>query len=432
MTFYIESLGCAKNQVDSELIITTLENRGLRWVEEPEDAQFIIVNTCGFITSAKEQSIQTSLALKDRFPEKKVIMLGCLVQRYGPELERGMTEIDGFVGLDDPNALSRLIASLSETPVQEATTPFLEMPSRSKFLSFPGSAYVKVAEGCANRCSYCAIPLIRGDLVSRPVREILAEIESLLQRGVVEIILIAQDLASYGQDRGKRELVELVKSITELKERFWLRLLYLHPDHFPGDLLEVMASDRRVLPYFDIPFQHASSGLLTRMGRRGSAETYRRLVEDIRRAIPEAVIRSTFLVGFPGESDQDITTLLSFQRDCALDWVGVFTYSREEGTPAYGFPGRVAKQVAEQRKQAVEQNQIRISEGRMNRQVGRTLDVLVEERVQGEELYLGRAYLQAPEVDGLVVIKASKLDPGRIYPVRIVRRAGIDLEASLD
>jgi len=431
MTFYIESLGCAKNQVDSELIITTLENRGLRWVEEPEDAQFIIVNTCGFITSAKEQSIQTSLALKDRFPEKKVIMLGCLVQRYGPELERGMTEIDGFVGLDDPNALSRLIASLSGTPVQEATTPFLEMPSRSKFLSFPGSAYVKVAEGCANRCSYCAIPLIRGDLVSRPVREILAEIESLLQRGVVEIILIAQDLASYGQDRGKRELVELVKSITELKQRFWLRLLYLHPDHFPGDLLEVMASDRRVLPYFDIPFQHASPGLLTRMGRRGSAETYRRLVEDIRRAIPEAVIRSTFLVGFPGESDQDITTLLSFQQDCALDWVGVFTYSREEGTPAYRFPGRVAKRVAEQRKQAVEQNQIQISEGRMERQVGRTLDVLVEERVQGEELYLGRAYLQAPEIDGLVVIKASKLDPGRIYPVRIDRRAGIDLEASL-
>jgi len=192
-----------------------------------------------------------------------------------------------------------------------------------------------------------------------------------------------------------------------------------------------MASDRRVLPYFDIPFQHASPGLLTRMGRRGSAETYRRLVEDIRRAIPEAVIRSTFLVGFPGESDQDITTLLSFQRDCALDWVGVFTYSREEGTPAYRFPGRVAKRVAEQRKQAVEQNQIQISEGRMERQVGRTLDVLVEERVQGEELYLGRAYLQAPEIDGLVVIKASKLDPGRIYPVRIDRRAGIDLEASL-
>jgi ribosomal protein S12 methylthiotransferase len=431
MTFYIESLGCAKNQVDSELIITTLENRGLRWVEEPEDAQLIIVNTCGFITSAKEQSIQTSLALKDRFPEKKVIMLGCLVQRYGPELERGMNEIDGFVGLDDPNALPRLISFLSGTPVQEAATPFLEIPSPSKFLSFPGSAYVKVAEGCANRCSYCAIPLIRGDLVSRPVREILAEIESLLQRGVVEIILIAQDLASYGQDRGKRELVELVKSITELKERFWLRLLYLHPDHFPRDLLEVMASDRRVLPYFDIPFQHASPGVLARMGRRGSAETYRRLVEDIRRSIPEAVIRSTFLVGFPGESDQDITTLLSFQRDCALDWVGVFTYSREEGTPAYRFPGRVAKRVAQQRKRAVEQNQIQIAEGRLERQVGRTLDVLVEERVQGEELYLGRAYLQAPEVDGLVVIKASKLDPGRIYPMRIDRRVGIDLEASL-
>lgn len=431
MTFYIESLGCAKNQVDSELIITALENRGLRWVEEPKDAQFIIVNTCGFITSAKEQSIQTSLALKDRFPEAKVIMLGCLVQRYDPELERGMKEIDGFVGLDDPNALSRLISSLSGSPVQEAATPFLKIPSRSRFLSFPGSAYVKVAQGCANRCSYCAIPLIRGDLVSRPGREILAEIESLLQRGIVEIILIAQDSASYGQDRGKRELVELVNSITKLEQRFWLRLLYLHPDHFPKDLLDVMASDHRVLPYFDIPFQHASRGVLARMGRRGSAEIYRRLVEDIRRAVPEAVIRSTFMVGFPGESDEDISTLLSFQRDCALDWVGVFVYSREEGTPAYSFPGRVAKRVAEQRKRAVEQNQIQISEERLERQVGRTLDVLVEERVQGEELYLGRSFLQAPEVDGLVVIKARTLEPGRIYPVHIDRRAGIDLEASL-
>jgi ribosomal protein S12 methylthiotransferase len=423
MTFYIESLGCAKNQVDSEFLIADLEGRGLRWVAGPQDAQLIIVNTCGFITSAKEQSIQTSLELKNRFPDKKVIMLGCLVQRYGPELEREMSEIDGFVGLDDPGALRRVISSLSDG------SP--EAHSRSRFLSFPGSAYVKAAEGCSNHCSYCAIPLIRGELVSRPRGEILEEISELLERGIVEINLIAQDLASYGRDRGQGELVALVSSIVGLKRSFWLRLLYLHPDHFPLELLEVAAGEPKVLRYFDIPFQHASRQVLSRMGRRGSARSYRELVRRIRRRIPDAVIRSTFLVGFPGESEQDLKVLLSFQRDCALDWAGVFAYSREEGTPAYGFPGRVSRKVAEERKRAVEENQIGISEKRLEAQVGRTLDVLVEERIEGENLYLGRAYLQAPEVDGLMVVKADALDPGRIYPVRIERRVGIDLEASV-
>jgi ribosomal protein S12 methylthiotransferase len=431
MTFFIESLGCAKNQVDSEYLIADMEARGLRWVANPEEAQIIIVNTCGFITSAKDQSIRTSLSLKDRFPEKKVIMLGCLVQRYGPELEREMGEIDGFVGLNDPEGLWRLLSSGDGGRAASIETDGPRLQSRRRFLSFPGSAYVKVAEGCSNHCSYCAIPLIRGELVSRPAWEIMEEIEELLRRGVVEIVLIAQDLASYGQDRGGRELVALVKSIIRLEQQFWLRLLYLHPDHFPLELLDVVADDPRVLPYFDIPFQHASREVLAKMGRSGSAQTYAKLVRDIRGRIPEAAIRSTFLVGFPGESEDDLEELLSFQRDCALDWVGVFTYSREEGTPAYKLAGRVKKTVAEARRRAVEQAQIGISERRLDRQVGRTLDVLVEEGFEGERLYLGRAYLHAPEVDGLVVVKAGSLEPGRIYPMRIEGRAGIDLEASL-
>jgi len=431
MTFFIESLGCAKNQVDSEYLIADLEARGLRWVGSPEEAQIIIVNTCGFITSAKDQSIQTSLSLKDRFPQKRVIMLGCLVQRYGEELEREMGEIDGFVGLNDLDALWRLVSSEGGGRSRFGETAGPWMQSRRRFLSFPGSAYVKVAEGCSNHCSYCAIPLIRGELVSRSAGDILEEIEELLGRGVVEIVLIAQDLASYGQDRGRRELVALVKSILRLDQQFWLRLLYLHPDHFPVELLDVVAADPRVLPYFDIPFQHASRAVLAKMGRRGSAETYAKLVRDIRGRIPEAVLRSTFLVGFPGEKEEDLEALLSFQRDCPLDWVGVFTYSREEGTPAYRLGGGVKKAVAEARKLAVEQAQIGISERLLDGQVGRTLDVLVEEGFEGERMYLGRAYLHAPEVDGLVVVKADRLEPGRIYPVRIERRAGIDLEAVL-
>ena len=431
MTFFIESLGCAKNQVDSEFLIANLEARGLRWVENPEAAQIIIVNTCGFITSAKDQSIQTSLALKYRYPDKKVIMLGCLVQRYGAELEREMGEIDGFVALNDLDALLRLVSSAQEGRVGSPHTADPRRQGRSRFLSFPGSAYVKVAEGCSNHCSYCAIPLIRGELASRPLEDIVEEIEELLQRGVVEIVLIAQDLASYGKDRGKGELVQLVKSILRLERRFWLRLLYLHPDHLPAELLDVMAADARVLPYFDIPFQHASPAVLARMGRKGSADSYAKLVHDIRDRIPEAVIRSTFLVGFPGESEEDFETLLAFQRDCPLDWVGVFSYSREEGTPAYGMKGGVKKSVAEARRRSLEQSQIGISERLLDRQVGRILDVLVEERIEGEKLYLARAYLHAPEVDGLVVVKADSLEPGRIYSVRIEARAGIDLEASV-
>ncbi|UCF98102.1 MAG: 30S ribosomal protein S12 methylthiotransferase RimO [Spirochaetaceae bacterium] len=445
MTFFIESLGCAKNQVDSEFLIASLEAGGLRWVQEAQEAQIIIVNTCGFITSAKDESIQTSLSLKSRYPDKKVIMLGCLVQRYGPELEREMGEIDGFVGLDDLDALWRQIrknrtgtafggdprlgsASEGSGNIQ---APAAGKRARSRFLSFPGSAYVKVAEGCSNHCSYCAIPLIRGELHSRPADEILAEIKELLGRGVVEIILIAQDLASYGQDRGGPGLVALVKSIIRFRQRFWLRLLYLHPDHFPQQLLDVAAADRRVLPYFDIPFQHASKRILAEMGRRGSAESYAQLIRDIRKRLPDSAIRSTFLVGFPGENDDDLDALLTFQRDCALDWVGVFAYSREEGTAAYTLSGGVGKRLAEERKRAIEQNQIGISEGRLDRRVGHILDVLIEEHVQGENLYLGRGYLQAPEVDGLVVVKAEMLEPGKIYPVRIERRVGIDLEASL-
>jgi ribosomal protein S12 methylthiotransferase len=378
MTFFIESLGCAKNQVDSEYLIADLEARGLRWVAIPEEAQIIIVNTCGFITSAKDQSIQTSLSLKNRFPEKKVIMLGCLVQRYAAELETEMGEIDGFVGLNDPDALWRLLSSGGgHSGIGETARPW--MGSRRRFLSFPGSAYVKVAEGCSNHCSYCAIPLIRGELVSRPAGEILEEIEELLRRGVFEIVLIAQDLASYGQDRGRRELVALVKSILRLEQQFWLRLLYLHPDHFPTELLDVVAADPRLLPYFDIPFQHASRPVLAKMGRSGSAARY----------------------------------------------------AREEGTVAYKLAGGVKKTVAEARKRAVEQVQIGISERLLDRKVGQDLDVLVEERVQGERMYLGRGYLHAPEVDGLVVVKADRLEPGRIYPVRIDGRAGIDLEAVL-
>ena len=473
MTFTIESLGCAKNQVDSEELIAHLQRSGLEWVAEPERAEAVIVNTCGFITSAKEESIRTALELKSRFPGKKVLLAGCLVARYGEELRRALGELDGFVGLRDPQGLERLLAAGTDRaqagpPASPASRlGAAARPAGRHLLSYPGSAYLKIAEGCGNRCSYCAIPLIRGPLASRPLAEVVEEARELLGAGVRELVLIAQDLASYGMDaapqagadRGKAgakpatdggvqagntggvppgkeagqggpQLPHLLRELLALPGEFWLRCLYIHPDHFPGELLE-LAADPRLLPYFDLPFQHASPAVLRRMGRRGSAESYLALLDRIRETLPRAALRSTFLVGFPGESDEDFRRLLDFQRRAELDWAGFFTYSREEGTAAFDLGPRVPGKTAEGRRRELERAQEAITARRLERHVGSQLDVLIEEPVQGQALALGRAYLQAPEVDGLVVLKASGLQPGQMYRARIERRNGVDLEGSL-
>ena len=439
MTFTIESLGCAKNQVDSEELIAHLQRSGLQWVAEPERAEAVIVNTCGFITSAKEESIRTALELKSRFPGKKVLLAGCLVARYGEELRRALGELDGFVGLRDPQGLERLLAAGTDRaqagpPASPASRlGAAARPAGRHLLSYPGSAYLKIAEGCGNRCSYCAIPLIRGPLASRPLAEVVQEARELLGAGVRELVLIAQDLASYGMEAGQGgpQLPHLLRELLALPGEFWLRCLYIHPDHFPGELLELAAADSRLLPYFDLPFQHASPAVLRRMGRRGSAESYLALLDRIREALPRASLRSTFLVGFPGESDEDFRRLLDFQRRAELDWAGFFTYSREEGTAAFDLGPRVPGKTAEARRRELERAQEAITARRLERHVGSQLDVLIEEPVQGQALALGRAYLQAPEVDGLLVVKAGGLEAGRLYRVRVDRRNGVDLEGSL-
>jgi ribosomal protein S12 methylthiotransferase len=456
MTFAIESLGCAKNQVDSEQLIAELERSGLQWVAEADEAEAVIVNTCGFITCAKEESIRTALQLKQHYPAKKVILAGCLVQRYGAELSEALGELDGFVGLFDPEGIRALLepaapggdrrpqpgAERSQQLGAERVPSGAErVPSgarrgrqparRERLLSYPGSAYLKIAEGCDNRCSYCAIPLIRGPLASRTRSDILGEAEDLLARGVRELILIAQDLGNFGMDRGAGELAALLRDLARIGGEFWVRLLYIHPDHFPEEILELLAGDPRLLAYFDLPFQHASPDVLSRMGRRGSSVTYLALIRRIRDSLPDAVLRSTFLVGFPGETEEDFRRLLEFQQAAALDWVGVFAYSREEGTPAFGFRGRVGRRLAEERKAQIEQTQMPITRARLERHLGRTLPVLIEEPVRGEALSLGRAYLQAPEVDGLVVVRAADLEPGSLQRVRLERLAGVDLEGCL-
>ncbi|HTP57622.1 MAG TPA: 30S ribosomal protein S12 methylthiotransferase RimO [Spirochaetia bacterium] len=437
-SFHIESLGCAKNQVDSELMIAALQREGWTLAESPEAAEVLIVNTCGFISPAKTESIETTLSLKAQFPEKKLIMDGCLTERYSAELAHQMPEIDGFLGNKDPRAIVDLVepgrgrasAAPSEAPeaLETSSDRRMRQLERRRLLSYPGSAYVKVAEGCANRCTYCAIPLIRGDLASRSIQSIREEIQGLLERGVKELVFIAQDLGSFGTDRGGPQLADLLRETASRPEEFWVRLLYIHPDKFPREILDIMASDQRFLPYFDLPFQHAAPEILRAMGRKPDAAANLGLLEEIRARLPQAVIRSTFLVGFPGETDKDFELLLEFQEKAQFSWLGAFTYSREEGTPAYSLKDAVTRKVAEARMHEIEQRQVLVTAAALDRQVGKTLRVLVEEKVEGEDLSIGRAFLHAPEVDGLVVVRRS-LPPGQWARARMVRRNGVDLEA---
>lgn len=434
---YIENLGCAKNQVDAEIYGEILSRKGWTWCDNPESADCILINSCGFIQSAKEESIEETLAFKTRFPAKKIVLTGCFAQRYGTSAGKRLKDIDGIIGNQSPERLSELLEEINsgrrivEVPEQNRTYPY-----RSRLLSYPGSVYVKISEGCNNRCSYCAIPLIRGPLVSRDKSEIVDEIGQYIDNGAKEIILLAQDIASYGTEGGGvSELPSLLSAVGELSGDFWLRLLYIHPDHFTEELIPVINKDNRILPYFDLPFQHASERILRKMGRTGNAERYLRLIENIRSNLPGAVIRSTFLVGFPGEKNKDFEELVRFQDMARIDWLGVFSYSREEETAAYsmqsGFGHYFTKRKGQKRKEIIEERQQDITAARLRRHTGSKLRVLIEEPVIGEHLYIGRTAFQAPEVDGLTVIAGEGLVPGTFVEGIITKVTAPDLEAAL-
>lgn len=422
--------------------MSVLDGDGWSAADDPVVADLIIVNSCGFIESAKRESIGAVLSARAAYPDKKILLAGCLAERYAAELYEELPEADGFLGNADLSVAAR-VAAETLAGDRPRTLPPIDPSGEADFsacagtrplLSLPGSAYLKISEGCDNRCTFCAIPLIRGGLRSRSVDSAFAEARELLDRGIRELCLIGQDLGSYGLDRsGSCELPALLDKLSSLDGDFWVRLLYIHPDRFPEAILERCADDPRILPYFDLPFQHSSGRLLRAMNRRGDPDTYLGLIERIRRSLPDAVIRSTFLVGFPGEDDDDFRALLEFQKAARIDWLGAFEYSREEGTPAYGFKGRVPKRVAAQRRRAVEEAQIPITEERISRFVGRSMDFLVEEEVQGEEgMYLGRCYAQAPEVDGAVVLRSEgPLVPGTFVPGTTFRASGVDLEAAV-
>ncbi len=439
-TVYIENLGCAKNQVDAEIMGNRLEEAGWRWIDNPESADLIIVNTCGFIESAQQESIDVTLDLAARFPDTSIALAGCLAQRYADDIRSGMRELAGVFGNRDPQRITEFVDLLAKAPAsKENAEPVVWLPPgeetlrgdmRRRRLSHPRSTYLKVAEGCDHGCSFCAIPTIRGALRLRERADIMREFRSLRRDNVFEFNLVAQDLAAWRDaERTGEGITALLDAMLAEPGQFWIRLLYLYPDTFPEELLQHVASDSRLVPYFDLSFQHAASSILRRMGRPGTAEAYLSLIERIRIAVPDVALRSSFIVGFPGETEAEFEELLAFIRAARLEWVGVFTFSPQEDTRAATMSVPfVPAEEGELRRERLMAEQESIMTERLERFVGRTLPVLVEEPIPNGGVALARSPQQAPEVDGLVVVRGGgDLEPGDVAEVTITGVSGADL-----
>ncbi|MBQ3435032.1 MAG: 30S ribosomal protein S12 methylthiotransferase RimO [Selenomonadaceae bacterium] len=430
------SLGCAKNLVDTEVMLGIMQERGIELTANPADADILIVNTCAFILSAKEESITTILHLAD-FKKgrcRALIVAGCLGQLYKRELLDEMPEVDAVIGT---GAWNRIMEAIAETLsgrrvillgereiIYDAKTPRLRTTP-------PYTAYVKIAEGCNNRCSFCSIPLIRGRQISRPIEDIKLEVERLASQGVKEINLIAQDTTAYGTDLyGKPQLVELLRELVKVDVP-WIRILYAYPRRFTDELIDLIAAEPKICNYVDLPLQHASNKILKLMNRPDTRESIEALLKKIRAKIPGVVIRSTFIVGFPGETDDDFQELKNFLQEQRLDKVGIFTYSREEGTAAYDFPEQISEEVMQERYHDLMSMQSLISQELNEALEGQELEVLIEGRDEEvNQVVAGRSYRDAPEVDGLVYIENDgRSQAGDIVRVKVLAGFVYDIAA---
>ncbi len=427
-TVSLISLGCAKNRVDAERLLGGLAARGFRVVEDPARARLVIVNTCGFIRDAVEESIEEILKaarLKEEGDCEELVVAGCLVKRY-PDLPRELPEVDRFFGPEDVPRIPEILAGDPGRPDARPGAP------HRLLTQFPHSAYLKIAEGCSNRCSYCTIPSIRGAYRSEPRERVLEEARMLAGRGVRELNLVAQDVTAYGRDRGgKRALAELLEDLAAIEGIRWIRLLYAYPRPLPEGVVELLAAGGKVVPYLDVPVQHVHPRILGAMGRPSAAGQTEALLESLRERIPGLVLRTTVIVGFPGETDEEFETLLDFVERFRFHHLGAFAYSPEEGTPAADLRPRVPRRVVRERLHRLLSLQAQVSRERNREFVGRSLDVLVD-GVDREGRVVGRTYGQAPEVDGHTVISAApsrELEAGRFVRVRITGASEYDLEA---
>lgn len=420
------SLGCPKNLVDTEHMVGLLKATGdVLFVDNLEDADIIIVNTCGFITPAKEESIDeilTAIEEKKKDPEKKVVVAGCLYQRYRDELKKELPEVDVFIGVDE---LEKSVEKILDRQFQPEK-PFLYR----HILTPPHIAYLKIAEGCSNNCTYCAIPLIRGPYRSRPEEEIIEEAKHLAAQGVKELYVIAQDTTAYGMDRKEKNgLLRLLQKLETVEGIEWIRLMYTYPSHITDELIDYIADSKKVLHYLDVPFQHVTDKVLLSMGRKYFRRYVDELIDKIRNRIPDIALRSTFIVGFPSETEEDFEKLVEFLKEKKLDWVGFFKYSREEGTAAYNM-GDLPEDVKDSRLNLLEEVQYSIFEENNRKFIGKEMRLIVDGPADDMEGYVeARGYRNAYEVDGIVYLKGNYA-PGTFVDAKITGLASnVDLIA---
>ena len=437
------SLGCPKNLVDSEVMMGQLKQKGYKITADAREADTVVVNTCGFIDSAKKESIETILEaarLKTDGKATRLIVAGCLVERYRDELKAEMPEVDAFIGTSQINDILGVCDPKTDTrslPVislgnQSAT--YLYDESTPRVLATPSHyAFIKIAEGCDRPCAFCFIPQMRGHFRSRRFGSIVAEAHQLAEEGVKELILVAQDSSRYGEDLGKQDaLAHLLRELAHTDGIEWVRVMYTYPTHISDEFLDVLADEPKAVKYLDMPLQHASQNVLKLMKRGGNRASLERLIERVRHRVPKIAVRTTFITGFPGETEEDFHELFAFVKNVEFDRVGVFTYSDEEGTPAFNLPNKINPKISKRRRDQLMSAQARISRGKNKARIGETVRVMFEgESSESELLWQGRMETQAPDIDGCVLINDAPEEftpsPGDLVKVLITESYDYDL-----
>ena len=420
------SLGCSKNLIDTEVAIGLFKDNNYKIVNNPEEADILVINTCGFIESAKEEAINTILEMAEYKKKrcKYLIAMGCLVQRYYEDLIKALPEVDLFIKIDEYNQLWNKIEDLIKRDIVEkskikTSTKISEikplpMPTYNEFMervvtTGKNYAYLKIGEGCSNKCTYCAIPYIRGPFVSRKMEEILDEAEMLAKKRIKELIVIAQDTTKYGVDiYGESKLAELLEKLSKIKGIEWIRFLYSYPEGITDKLIETVANNDKIAKYFDIPIQHISNPILKKMNRKTSKENIIKILEKIRNKIPDVTLRTSLIVGFPGETKENFEELLEFVKDTKFDKLGTFMYSKEEGTPAAKLPNQIHGNTKKARYNKIMEAQQEISKQILEGKIGKTYKILVEDISFDKKYLIGRTMQDVPEEDGLVYIKKDK------------------------
>ena len=417
------SLGCSKNLIDTEVAIGLFKNNNYKIVNNPDEADILVVNTCGFIESAKEEAINTILEMAEYKKKrcKYLIAMGCLVQRYYDDLVKLLPEVDLFVKIDEYNKLWDKIEDLLKRDIVEKSKTKtvtkisevkpLPMPTYNEFMeriitTGKNYAYLKIGEGCSNRCTYCAIPYIRGPFVSRKMEDVLDEAEMLAKKGIKELIVIAQDTTKYGVDiYGESKLAELLEKLSKINGIEWIRFLYSYPEGITDELIKVIATNKKIAKYFDIPIQHISNPILKKMNRKTSKENITAIIEKIRNEIPDVTLRTSLIVGFPGETKEDFEELLDFVKNTKFDKLGTFMYSKEEGTPAARLPEQIHGNTKKSRYNKIMEAQQEISKQILKNKIGKNYKVLVEDMSFDGKYFIGRTMQDVPDEDGLVYIE---------------------------